>query len=80
MLQKNWAWPLSIAGIAVSLCLLGSYRTSSAQTANHPVPPFANAVEQRGEMIEQLREMNRLLREQNELLRSGKLRIIAVSE
>jgi len=76
----NWLWPLLIAVIIVSFCVLGLHRTSSAETANHAAAPFANAVEQRADMIEQLREMNRLLREQNELLRSGKLRVIAVNE
>lgn len=80
MRRTIWTWPLSIVVVGVSLCAFGSYRPSSAETANPPIQPFANAVEQRLEMVEQLREINRQLREQNELLRSGKLRIIAVSE
>ena len=80
MHRTIWTWPLSIFVIVVTLCVLGLYGNSFAQTANPPIQPFANAVEQRLEMVEQLREMNRLLREQNELLSSGKLRIIAVSE
>ncbi len=60
----------------VAWYMLGfSQRNSMAQQSVRA--PFANSVEQRGEMIEQLRAIHAELREQNELLRSGQLEVIA---
>ncbi len=63
----------------VSLCVLSFYQTGTAapQPGNQP---FANAVEQRFEMITQLREISALLKEQNALLRSGRLQVVVTSD
>jgi hypothetical protein len=56
--------------------VLGFHQTTA--TANQAgKPPFANAIEQRMEMIAHLKEIKELLREQNALLRSGKLPLVA---
>jgi len=55
--------------------VLGFYGTSSAAQRTGGQPPFANAVEQRMEMISLLREIRDLLKEQNALLRSGELKV-----
>ena len=64
-----------VAANALALCVLGLYRTTSAEPRETNLP-FANAVEQRAEMIEQLREIGALLKEQNALLSSGKLKVV----
>ena len=56
-------------------CMLGFQQTTS-QAQQSGRQPFANSVEQRGEMIEQLKSLNAALREQNELLRSGQLKVV----
>jgi hypothetical protein len=50
--------------------VLGFYCLESA--AQQPAQPFANAVDQRNEMIRELREIKELLKEQNQLLKAGK--------
>jgi hypothetical protein len=70
-------WPSALLGAAAAgmLCMLGlSQPTATAQSDKQP---FANAVEQRQEMLQLLREGNGLLKEQLEVLRSGKLHVIA---
>jgi len=54
--------------------MLGFYQTTSAQNPE----PFANAVQQRFEMIGALRDISSQLKEQNALLRSGKLEVVIV--
>ena len=56
-------------------CMLSFYQTSDAapQGAGEP---FANSVEQRGEMINHLKAIQRLLEDQNALLRSGNLKVV----
>ena len=76
-MQIRFHWPSALLGAAAAamLCVLGlSQPTATAQTDK---PPFANAVEQRQEMVQLLREGIGLLKEQLELLRSGKLHVIA---
>jgi hypothetical protein len=69
---RTLGWIGLIAGNIVLLGVLGFYQT--AATANQAgKPPFANAIEQRMEMIAHLKEIKELLKEQNALLRSGKL-------
>jgi hypothetical protein len=55
-----------------------------ATTAAAPQEPerqaFANAIEQRQEMIKQLKEVAALLKEQNELLKSGRVRVVVAAE
>ena len=68
-------WGLPMAAGAVICCMLSFFETSNA-APKAPQMPFANSVEQRGEMVRQLREINALLKEQNALLRSGKLKVV----
>ena len=73
------AWMTVIIVNLLGWCVLGFWQSTSVaqQTGRQP---FANSVEQRGEMIELLRELNTQLREQNELLRSGRLQVIVNDE
>lgn len=59
--------------------VLGFYRDTAAQ-APPANSPFANAVDQQGEIINQLKETNRLLREQNAVLRSGTLQVVVTDK
>lgn len=68
-------WLALIISNVVILCVLGFYGTSQAQP-NESNLPFANAVEQRVEIINQLKQLNEQLKEQNALLRSGKLKVV----
>ena len=63
-------WSLLVTGNVAVLCMLGFYSTGGA-APQAGQPPFANSVEQRGEMIQELREIKELLKEQNSLLRGG---------
>ena len=72
--RNGWKWGLLLAG-GLALCILVA-REPSASAQQKSNEPFANAVEQRQEMIIQLKEMNALLKEQNALLKSGKLRVV----
>jgi len=75
-------WTLAIAAAALCggvLCFLGA--TGAAPPAGRQ--PFANAVQQRMEMVNELKEIRALLKEQNavlreqtKLLRSGELRVV----
>jgi hypothetical protein len=56
--------------------VLSFYGTTRAANPSNPKLPFANSIEQRGEIVRELRELNGLLREQNALLRSGKLKVV----
>ena len=77
-MKRRTGWALLITANVLCYCVLSFYRTTDAAPAKG-YPPFANSVEQRGEMVVQLREIKDLLREQNTLLRSGNLKVI-VSE
>jgi hypothetical protein len=78
-ISKSWRWlGLLAAGLAV-LCMLSLYQPTTA-APREDQPTFANAAEQRLEIIRLLRESNTLLKEQNELLRSGKLRVTVEAE
>ena len=75
MLQKiNMRWAALLTANAVFWCVLGFYGPISA-APQRGQQPFANAVEQRAEIVRQLKEMNGLLKEQNALLRSGKIHV-----
>lgn len=75
MMQKlNLRWAVLLTVNVGLWCVLGFYG-SSAAAPQRGQAPFANAVEQRAEMVRQLREMNALLKEQNALLRGGKLQV-----
>ena len=62
----------SLAALLLVVGVLGLWGIAGAQPA--PVsgagkPPFANAVDQRDEMIRELREIRTLIKEQNALLK-----------
>ncbi|HEX3997295.1 MAG TPA: hypothetical protein VHX65_01980 [Pirellulales bacterium] len=59
----------------VVLGVLGLYQPKTGLT-QEAAPPFANAVEQRNEIIAQLKEINAQLHEQNELLHSGNMKVL----
>lgn len=70
---KRW---MALVGLnAIAIAVLGWHQPSGAEPRESS-PPFANAEEQRGEIINELKQLNALMKEQNSLLRSGKLRVI----
>ncbi len=68
-------WQYLLAGNLLAWGMLGLLQTSSG-VDREPAQPFANAEEQRMQIIELLQETNALLKEQNALLRSGKLQVV----
>jgi hypothetical protein len=61
-----------VAPICLLVGVLGLWGTAGAQNEGTPgagKPPFANAIDQREEMIRELREMRALMKEQNSLLK-----------
>lgn len=75
----DWRWPLLIAANVLFLCGLSFYRPSSAAPPEAR-EPFANAVQQRFDIINELKAVNALLKEQNALLRSGKVQVVVVEQ
>ena len=75
----NGRWALTIAANVLFICVLAFYRSGDAAQPTRK-EPFANAVEQRQEMIAELKEISAQLKEQNALLRSGKLKVVVVQE
>lgn len=73
MLTRKSTW--SLVSVAAALGVLGFYQSGSAQTKKTP-PPFANSVEQQGEMIQLLRDIREELKKQNTLLSSGRLTVV----
>ena len=73
-MNRRTGWAALIAANVVCYCVLSFYRTTDAAPPK-PGPPFANAVQQRMEMITELREIKQLLKEQNALFRSGNLEV-----
>jgi hypothetical protein len=66
---RHLAW---IAPLLLLVGVLGLWGTAVAQPEPTPGagrPPFANAVDQREEMIRELREIRGLIKEQNALLK-----------
>ena len=74
-MKRRTGWALLIAANALCYCVLSFYRTTDAAPPK-PGPPFANAVQQRMEMVGELKEIKQLLKEQNALLRSGNLGVV----
>ena len=74
-MTRRAGWALLIVANVLFCCVLGFYRATDA-AAPKPQPPFANAVEQRMEMITELKEIKKLLKEQNALLRSGEVKVV----
>jgi hypothetical protein len=64
---------------ALAWAMLGFHQTGAAAPPQNN-EPFANAVEQRAEIIGQLKELNGLLKEQNALFKSGKLVVVIGEE
>ena len=75
-MKRRTGWALLLAANVLCYCVLSFYQTSDAASSPAVKPPFANAVEQRMEMIRLLTEIKDQLKEQNALLRSGKLTVI----
>ena len=76
MTKRSMFFTVLVLANVVAWYMLGFSQTNSmAQQGVRE--PFANSVQQRGEMIEQLRAIHAELTEQNELLRSGQLEVIA---
>ena len=67
-------WAVLVTLNVLFLCVLGFYRPTSAQ--DNPHQPFANAVQQRNEIISQLKELNAELKAQSALMQSGRLTVI----
>ncbi len=72
---RRAAWPALLSAGVLFGGVLGFYGSSDAAPGTGGQPPFANAVEQRMEMIALMREVRDLLKEQNALLRSGELKV-----
>lgn len=71
-------WRYVLAGNLLAWGMLGLLQTSLG-VDREPAQPFANAEEQRMQIIELLQETNELLKEQNALLRSGKLQVVVAA-
>jgi len=79
MLQKiNMRWALLLTANVAMWCVLSFYESTTAAPKGAR-QPFANAVEQRAEMVRQLEDITALLKEQNALLRGGKLQVNVTS-
>ena len=78
-MTRRAGWILLIVANVLFCCVLGFYETTDAAPPKVKAKqPFANAVEQRMEMIKQLKEINDLLKEQNALLRSGDVQVVVI--
>jgi hypothetical protein len=78
-MRIRFHWPSAFLGAAVAclLCMLSLMQpAATAQSDGSSPATFANAIEQRQEMIRLLRDQSSLAKEQLELLQSGKLRIV----
>ncbi len=72
-------WMTLVAANAFAWCMLCFHEQGTAAPPP-PTPPFANAVEQRIEIIEQLKQVNAQLKEQTALLRSGTMKVVVVEK
>ena len=73
--QNSTRWMLLVMANVLAWCVLSFYqRTDAAPQADNQ--PFANAVQQRMDMIAQLKEISAELKAQNVLLRSGSLKVV----
>ena len=69
----------TVLAVVVCCCVLSFYRTTDAAGPKSQLP-FANAVQQRIEMINHLRDIKQLLKEQNALLGSGNLKVVVTHQ
>ena len=76
MTQTAFRWTLLIGANVLMWGVLSLYETTRAAGPSEPRLPFANSIEQRGEIVRELQVISDLLREQNTLLRSGKLKVV----
>jgi hypothetical protein len=65
-----WRWTGLLIANVLAWGVLGLYSTSGAAPQSGQ-PPFANAIDQRAEMVRELQEIKALLKEQNVILRAG---------
>jgi hypothetical protein len=77
--MKLSRWTALIAANSLAWCMLCFHQQGTAAPAP-AAPPFANAVEQRIEIVEQLKQINAQLKEQNVLLRSGSVRVVVADK
>ena len=71
--QSKLRWMLLVGANVLCWCVLSFYQSTDA--AQEDNLPFANAVQQRMDMIAQLKEINAELKSQHALLRSGSLKV-----
>jgi hypothetical protein len=69
MANKLFGWATLLSANLFLWGVLSFYESSSAAPPSGQ-PPFANAVEQRHEIIRELQQIKTLLQEQNQLLRA----------
>jgi hypothetical protein len=68
MTNKLFGWATLLCANLFLWGVLSFYESSSAAPPSG-TPPFANAIEQRNEIISELQQIKMLLQEQNQLLR-----------
>jgi hypothetical protein len=68
LLTSRWMGLIVLNVVAWGV--LGAYQLSLGQTKGGQLP-FANSIEQRGEILSELREIKDLIKEQNSLLRES---------
>lgn len=66
-LNSRWMW-LVLANV-LAWGVMSAYQYGWAQNPRGPQLPFANSVEQRGDLVREGREIKELLKETNEILR-----------
>jgi hypothetical protein len=75
-MKRRTTWALLAAATVLLCCVLDFYQQGNAASSDEGKLPFANAVEQRMEMIRLLGDIRDQLKQQNALLRSGELKVI----
>ncbi len=79
-MSRRTGWTMLIVANVLCYCVLSFYQASDAAGPSKTKLPFANAVEQRFEMIGQLREIRTLLKEQNALAREQLMLLRSANE
>lgn len=78
-MKSRLNWVVFTVVNVILCCVLSFYQTSWAAPASGN-QPFANAVEQRQEVISQLKEINAQLKDLTALLRSGDVKVVVHEE